>query len=365
MNTRFFARKPSGIYVPPVIDPEPNPIELIGGWGGVYNSGAGVTGGAGGTLRTYTNAVTMLNDYASSDSSTPEIYYYTGADNADIRNGQTFRQYNINSKNNKTLMCSAGQSLNGAEIRHTGCNNLIIRNIQRKGPYFPHSGFSGAADSSNRDAFTINSCIGVWVDHVHVHGGDNYGSNDSNWEFWDGQIDMEFSNYVTISNSIFERSNRGILIGYSDNSIANRGILNVTIRDCIIRNISQRGPRVRFGKIHLLNNLYEWADAWSGNPVFIGVGNECQIVADSNWFGNGSRLIASYDTASPQESGSLLRNNYIGAFSSSTSAIRSGNVTWRPEETANYLYTEKLPASAKAYVEQWAGAKYHLKNPIV
>jgi pectate lyase len=361
---KFFAKRITTSPIPP--EPEPS-TEAIGGWGAVYNSGIGVTGGTGGTLRTYTNATTMLNDLIASSASTPEIYYFTGVSQS-IGTGIKI----ITGKSNKTILCSSGQELRDGEIRFLSCENIIIRNITRAGLTLVHEDYGGVT----RDGFTIDTCLGVWIDHVEVNGNNVWGGvSGSTNIFWDGCIDINLSNYITISNSLFTGADRGILIGYGDTQIGNRGLLNVTIRNCKFTNIRQRAPRARFGKIHLLNNLFEWSPVWGtsglnrpGTVRFVQTGNECEIYGQNNWFDNGQNLSTDPDTGDPKLSGLLLDGSYVGSFSSSSiTSLRPSNVVWRPNTTTFYTYAIPLqtPTQAKEYVNIWAGAKFHLKQPIV
>jgi len=338
-------------------------IETAVGWASVYNEGLGVTGGGGGIVRTYTDPVLMLNDLVASSASTPEIYLYTGS-NASIGTGVK----TITGKSNKTLICSNGQELRDGEIRFQSCENIIIRNIVRVGLTLPHEDYGGVT----RDGFTINSCIGVWIDHIEVNGLGAYGGvSGSTNIYWDGCIDINLSNFITISNSYFRDADRGILIGYSDTEFTNRNLLNVTIINCKFTNIRQRAPRARFGKIHLLNNVFDWSPVWGtsglnrpGTVRFVQAGNESQIYGQNNWFDNGQNLSGDNDTGNPKLSGLLLEGSYVGTFSSSAiTSLRPENVIWRPNTTTNYFIDIpiKTPTEAKSYVEIWAGAKYHLR----
>ena len=167
---RFFARQGNLILpVPPPI-PEPPLIEGVGGWGGVYNSGTGVTEGEGGIVKDYTNAITLLNALIASPASTPEIYLYNGPPTYEL----TTSRYWITGKSNKSIECSEGQAFLNGEIRFTSCNNIRIRNMKRAGLTLLHEDFAGGDD---RDALTVNSCNGVHFDHVEVDGQNNWDAN--------------------------------------------------------------------------------------------------------------------------------------------------------------------------------------------
>lgn len=350
----------------------PNPsippfIETAGGWAGFFNGGVGVTGGTGGTVRDYTNAITMIDELNNSSPLVPEIYVYDGHDNFDL----TWIRRWCTGKSNKTIMCSEGQGLLDGEIRFEFCNNIIIRNIRRAGLSQNHTTFGG----DDMDGFTINSCDGVWIDHVEIDGESNWGTNEDNAKYWDGGIDTNLSNHITVSNSIFKDTDKAMLIGYSDTQEANIGLLNVTVRNSVFRNIRQRQPLCRWGKIGLHQNYMTWDPDW-GTSVLnrptvsrnISVRTRSQIWSEGNYYGSVDQLFLDDDPEVIKLSGLKSTNDFIlSADPNYISEIRPELVDWSPSLVTNYTLPIDLstPEQAKDYALQWAGAKYHLKNAIV
>jgi pectate lyase len=74
-----------------------------------------------------------------------------------------------------------------------------------------------------------------------------------------------------------------MLIGSSDSATADRGKLRVTIHHNLFDAIGQRAPRVRFGRVHVYNNLYE-IRRLPGYGYSWGVGVESAIYAENNFF---------------------------------------------------------------------------------
>jgi pectate lyase len=74
-----------------------------------------------------------------------------------------------------------------------------------------------------------------------------------------------------------------MLIGNSDSATADREHLRVTLHHNLFDSTGQRAPRVRFGKVHVYNNVYR-ADRNSNFRSAWGVGTESQIYAENNYF---------------------------------------------------------------------------------
>ncbi|MBK1834732.1 pectate lyase family protein [Roseibacillus ishigakijimensis] len=71
------------------------------------------------------------------------------------------------------------------------------------------------------------------------------------------------------------------LIGNSDKATGDRGKLRVTLHhNWYTTGVRGRQPRVRFGQVHLYNNLYDFADT----GYAIGTGKECQVRVEATHF---------------------------------------------------------------------------------
>ena len=134
--------------------------------------------------------------------------------------------------------------INGSEERGTGCN-LIIRNINFVGP--------GSLDISGLDAFCLNNCHNVWIDHCSFSDG------------LDGCLDItstsgsKNSTNITISWCTFNYSEASwnhrfaALFNGSETQT-----LNVTVANCIWGGgIYMRTPLCNHANVHQVNCLFD------------------------------------------------------------------------------------------------------------
>lgn len=132
-------------------------------------------------------------------------------------------------------------------FKFTKAENIVLQNLTLIGP--------GAIDVGGADLLTLsNHCRHIWVDHIDFIDG------------MDGNFDINgFSDLITVSwcrfsytDNTYQHANTN-LIGSNDNADWNgEDNLNVTFAYCIWdHGCNQRMPMVRFGKIHLLNCLYD------------------------------------------------------------------------------------------------------------
>jgi pectate lyase len=111
----------------------------------------------------------------------------------------------------------------------------------------------------------------------------------------DGHVDVTLlATKVTISNNHFQRHDKGNLLGGSD--VAGLvpgygpGVIDVTFHGNYYQNMVQRMPRVRFGRVHVYNNVfggdrranlselgYRLGDSWA-------TGTAAKLVTENNLF---------------------------------------------------------------------------------
>jgi pectate lyase len=105
-------------------------------------------------------------------------------------------------------------------------------------------------------------------------------------QFHDGLLDIiRGSDLVTISNSVFRNHDKVMLIGNSDRRTDDDGRLRVTLHNNWFDNVKERAPRVRYGRVHVYNNLYtSTADAEYSYGYSIGIGVASKIFAEANAF---------------------------------------------------------------------------------
>jgi pectate lyase len=100
----------------------------------------------------------------------------------------------------------------------------------------------------------------------------------------DGFVDItDESDLVTVSWNQFTSHDKTMLIGNSDSATEDRERLRVTVHHNLFDGVGQRAPRVRYGKVHVYNNVYR-ADRNTNYRSSWGAGTESQIYAENNYF---------------------------------------------------------------------------------
>ncbi len=383
---RFFAR-----FGTPVAPPEPPPlVENAGGWADLHPSGL-VTGGAGGD-RLYFNESSLVNgkegfealwETISINRPTPLELWWTGGDisldpvNFDFGGGNNF----INKPENKTIFGTAGQELRGGSFRPRGWRNIIWRNFKRRGDglggesagYLPHAG----------NGLSFIYCERIWVDHMEF---DSEATVPGTEQLTDGPLDFGIEcDHITVSNSYIRRNNKTSLVSWSDADTFDRGKQRITYRNCLWENNMIRQPFARFGKIHLLNNVFRYVPTFTASPTQYTWANICEIGVESQFYSQGNKYYGhrycfrDRDWSNPSALSGLISDgdwfDPSPTFSSFNGnggqyrreSFRTSNVTFNPNTIDGYEFPLGLmtPDQAEAYVLQWAGAKYHIKNPIV
>ena len=172
--------------------------------------------------------------------------------------------------------------------------NVIVRNLTFLDTHdcfpewSPGDGPTGAWNSAY-DSISIRHATHVWIDHNRfadertrdelqpVYFGHRH-------QVHDGLVDItDQSDFVTVSWNQFAAHDKTMLIGNSDSATADREHLRVTLHHNLFHATGQRTPRVRFGKVHVYNNVYR-ADVNSTFRSAWGAGVESQIFAENNYF---------------------------------------------------------------------------------
>ena len=207
---------------------------------GFATQNGGTTGGKGYSEVTVDN-VTDLKAYAKAGNKI--IYVKPGTYMGPVEVGSNVTIYGYQG-------AIIAQPTSGSAMKLSGSKNVIIRNLKFKGV--------GAHDDDDEDCLQVNhESKNVWIDHVDVYDGH------------DGNLDItNASDFVTISWTKFSYTSASSghqfsnLIGNSKTKTSDRGHLNVTIHHTWWADgVVERMPRVRFGKVHVANNLFDSKDA--------------------------------------------------------------------------------------------------------
>ena len=176
-------------------------------------------------------------------------------------------------------LVSTDQTKDGSGIINIKrCSNIVIRNLVFEGP--------GAYDTDGWDNAILDGCRNVWIDHCEFRDG------------VDGNFDIKNkSDYITVSYTKFhylkppkaggsggtDDHRFSNLIGSGDGATADAGKLNVTFVRCWwAPGCRERMPRVRYGKVHILNSYFN--STVSNKCIAAGV--QANIRADGNVFEN-------------------------------------------------------------------------------
>mgnify|MGYP003624137191 CR=1 FL=1 len=253
----------------------------------------------------------------------------------------------------------------------------------------------GGRWNSEYDLISINGGKRVWIDHSTFSDGDRpdsmfppvypFPQNEitQKVQHHDGLVDItNQADLVTISNSYFHDHDKAFLIGNSDGKTADTGYLRVTLHGNYFKNVGQRMPRVRYGKVHVYNNYFvgnaqgdgvganayeRHVDSLINKPKHnivrqvLGAGKESAIYSEANVFeienGNPSHAIGNMKGKVAYDQGSMFNGKMIdiveGANKASGKPL-SKDVGWTP---TLYGPTPVLPASEVIdYVKENAGA---------
>jgi pectate lyase len=324
-----------GCSLPSFIDTQSSPI----GWA---SQGSGTTGGG----EVAPILVTTLADLSN---------VVKGVNAAVVYVKGNLAQGTLTIGSNKTIIgCSEGGTING-HVQLSGSKNVIVRNLHITGyncapPDVDVS--NGGVCQYGEDTITAQATsTNLWFDHDAISDGS------------DGNLDISHaSDYITVSYTKFFYSTQrndpndtgaaghrySSLKGHSDsNASEDTGHLNITFHhDWWSTYAMQRMPRVRFGKVHLFNNL--WTAA--GNAFCIGVGVGANVLNEYNAFIGVKTVI---DTTGYSDASSVAKslNNLYSNLSGNPVADLSPSSVFVPP----YAYTPEAASAVQADISENAG----------
>jgi len=251
---------------------------------------------------------------------------------------------NIQDVSGKTIFGLPGSKMISVDMTADGSGifyvkrstNLIFRNLYFEGP--------GAYDNDGNDNMTIDNCQNVWVDHCEFHDG------------MDGNLDIKTeSDFISVTWCTFsyEKAPKAggsggapdhrysNLFGSSDGATGDRGKLRITMQYCWWgQGCRERMPRVRFGKVHMVNNYFSSSVANQG----IRAGFEADILAEGNFF------IPGY--AKPIDE---FEGNYTGILARNNTGV--ANLTKKTTFTPPYSIAIGASTGIVTPITKCAGAK--------
>jgi pectate lyase len=172
--------------------------------------------------------------------------------------------------------------------------NVIVRNISFQDTvdcfpeWSPTDGVTGNWNAEY-DSISVSHATHVWIDHnrfsdVRTRDETQPVYFSHRYQVHDGLLDVtNASDLVTVSWNQFASHDKTMLIGNSDSAPEDRERLRVTLHHNFFDGTGQRTPRVRYGKVHVYNNVYR-ADKNTNYRSSWGAGTESQIFAENNFF---------------------------------------------------------------------------------
>lgn len=173
-------------------------------------------------------------------------------------------------------------------------DNVIIRNIHFSDAYdyFPAWDPKDNATgewNSEYDNITLRGATHVWVDHCTFDDGARPDDGEPvvfgrRVQHHDGLLDItQQSNWVTVSWNHFHDHDKTTLVGSSDGQVLDKDKLKVTFHHNWYQAVKERTPRVRYGLVHVYNNLFSGrSDGAYPYAYSMGVGAQSAIYSERN-----------------------------------------------------------------------------------
>jgi pectate lyase len=259
-------------------------------------------------------------------------------------------------------------TLNGGSFLLEGSNNVILQNLVVEDAWDANPEWAdGGGWKSSYDNVTLRNSTHVWIDHCSFSDGDRPDDptdlrvpdgqggtkvdkkNGERYLHHDGLVDITVkSDWVTVSWSQLRDHDKTALIGAGDSETDDAGKLHVTLHHNYFRNSKQRSPRVRFGHVHLFNNVYEGdKDVVS---YAIGIGVFSNIYSERNTFDIPGGDLFGIEA----DSGAFLdQGSWVGG------KTNVGALTFKSKATAtpvDYPYSLDEVSVVEALVKAGAGA---------
>lgn len=252
--------------------------------------------------------------------------------------------------------------------------NIIVRNLTFEDTFDCFPAWDSRPNERNwnaeYDAISVRDADRIWIDHNEFRDRLTADSTlptyfGSLYQVHDGLLDItNASDKVTVSWNRFVNHDKLMLIGSSDTASADRGRLNVTLHHNLFEDIGQRAPRVRFGQVHIYNNMYRIADA-DRHSYSWGVGVHTEqpagvvlsgIYAENNFFRTAedvspADIIARFNGKAAFVTGSLWNSasdnhavDLLFEYNAARDPDLSDNVGWAPPYAYTLDETFKVPS---------------------
>lgn len=194
---------------------------------------------------------------------------------------------------NTTLLGAApGAGFERGMVLLEKADNIVIRDLRFSDAYdhFPEwqPRDNGHGEwNSEYDTLSLRYAQRVWVDHCHFDDGQRPDRLEPvrlgrRVQHHDGLLDItRESDRITVSWCRFQAHDKTMLIGAGDGQVADTGRLRVTLHHNHFHNCHERTPRVRFGRVHVVANLFS-ADSAPDFGYSLGVGMDSRLISEHN-----------------------------------------------------------------------------------
>ncbi len=227
-------------------------------------------------------------------------------------------------------------------------DNVIVRHLRISDAYdhFPAwdpTDNAGGEWNSEYDTLALRNASHVWVDHCTFDDGDRPDAAEPvklgrRVQHHDGLLDItRQSSFVTVSWNHFRGHDKTSLVGSSDKAEADEGRLKLSFHHNLWEDTKERSPRVRYGQVHVYNNLY-WVRG-SDFGYSLGVGFRSRLFSEHNVWETppaiaSSRLVRVYKGQTFFDRGSLHNGAGVDLLAqlraTEAGAGISGDVGWQP-----------------------------------
>ncbi|MGW7056580.1 pectate lyase family protein [Streptomyces sp. NPDC054887] len=264
-----------------------------------------------------------------------------------------------------------GARVLGGSLQIKDADNVVVRGLTFEDAFdcFPQwdpTDGDGGAWNSEYDNLVVYGSTHVWIDHNTFTDGRRPDSEQPHYygqlfQQHDGELDIvRGADLVTVSWNAFTEHDKTLMIGNSDSAGAtDRGKLRVTLHHNLFRDVVERAPRVRFGRVDAYNNHFVVAQ--DQYAYSFGIGFESQLVAEKNTFAlpdgvSPAKILKKWKDAPVTERGNHVNGAPVDLLAAHNAAnpgnpLREG-AGWTPELRTRV----DAPRAVPALVTRWAGA---------
>lgn len=257
---------------------------------------------------------------------------------------------------NTTIIGEPGAQLIGGNLVIQQ-DNVIVRNLYFETPYDDFPQWDPTDEdtgnwNSQYDAISVQGARNVWLDHNTFDDGTHPDAQNGTYfgreyQHHDGDTDLtNGADNIKVSDNIYRNHDKTMLIGNSDTKKTDAGKLHVTVTHNLFENTVQRTPRVRYGEVQVVNNLYQndgtstykFKYAW-------GLGENAQIAAQNNVLNianaSASDIISKLKGTQLADGGT----QFNGVNVSASKLSHTAPLTWQPTTPANLTPTNQVQAT--------------------